>query len=164
MRLTNTLRDAFIRAVMQNVPSINYDAQVTKLVQDDIRAQLPAKIREIADDQDLRRYIHRETIWTASEFTNVVVYSDGSARLSDTAKAELNALTVKARAQSSKRDSLKSRLHACAYGVSTRKALAEMLPEFERYLPADEPAAMRSLPVVANVINEFKAAGWRAPE
>ncbi len=164
MRLTNTLRDAFIRAVMQNVPRVDYDAQVTKLVQADIRAQLPAKVREIADDPDLRHYLNCETIYTTSAFSNVTVYGNGSARLTDAAKAEMNALTLKYRAQSSTRDSLKSRLRACAYGVSTRKALAEMLPEFERYLPADEPAAMRSLPVVANVINEFKAAGWRAPE
>lgn len=163
MRLTNTIRDAFIRAVMQNVPSVDYDAQVTKLVQADIRAQLPAKVREIADDPELRHYLNRETIFTTSGFNNVTVYSNGSARLTDAAKAEINALTLKHRAQSSTRDSLKSRLHACAYGVSTRKALAEMLPEFERYLPADEPAAMRSLPVVANVINEFKAAGWKEP-
>lgn len=163
MRLTNTIRDAFIRAVMQNVPSIDYDAQVTKLVQDDIRMQLPAKIREIADDADLRHYLNRETIYTASGLSNVTVYCNGTAKLSDAAKAEMAALTLKLRAQSSTRDNLKSRLRACAYGVSTRKALAEMLPEFERYLPAGEPAAMRSLPVVANVVNEFKAAGWKEP-
>ena len=34
---------------------------------------------------------------------NVTVYSNGSAKLSDAAKAELNALTTKARAQSSTR-------------------------------------------------------------
>ena len=164
MRLTNTIRDAFILAVMQNVPREDYDAQVTKLVQDDIRAQLPAKIREIADDPKLRYYLKRETIYTESSFNNVTVYSNGSAKLSDAAKAELNALTTKARAQSSTRDGLKRRLRSCAYGVSTRKALVEMLPEFERYLPPDDPAALRSLPVVTNVVNEFKVAGWRAPE
>lgn len=162
MRLTNTIRDAFILAVMQNVPREDYDAQATKLVQDDIRAQLPAKIREIADDPTLRRYLKLETIYTGG-FNNVAVYSNGSAKLSDAAKEELNALTLKARAQTNTRDGLKSRLRSCAYGVSTRKALAEMLPEFERYLPPDEPADLRSLPVVANVVNEFKAAGWKAP-
>ena len=47
-----------------------------------------------------------------------------------------------------------------ALGASTRKGLADALPEFEKYLPADEPAAVRSLPVVANVVADFVKAGW----
>ena len=42
----------------------------------------------------------------------------------------------------------------------TRAALAAALPEFEKYLPADEPKALRSLPSMANVASEFVKAGW----
>ena len=35
-----------------------------------------------------------------------------------------------------------------------------MLPEFEKYLPADEQKALRSVPVVANLVADFTKAGW----
>jgi hypothetical protein len=44
--------------------------------------------------------------------------------------------------------------------VSTRKALVDLLPEFEKYLPADEAKAIASLPAVANVLSDFVKAGW----
>jgi hypothetical protein len=47
-----------------------------------------------------------------------------------------------------------------AEGASTRKALVAALPEFEKYLPAEVEAPVRSLPAIANVVAEFTKAGW----
>ena len=58
MRLTNTIRDAFILAVMQNVPREDYDAQVTKLVQDDIRVRELIVERPTLEDVFLARTGH----------------------------------------------------------------------------------------------------------
>lgn len=43
---------------------------------------------------------------------------------------------------------------------TTRKQAAEVLPEFEKYLPEDEPKALRTLPALANVAADFVKAGW----
>ena len=58
------------------------------------------------------------------------------------------------------RASLKSQLKSAAHSVTTRKALAALLPEFEKYLPADEAAACKTLPVVQNIVADFAKAGW----
>ena len=56
--------------------------------------------------------------------------------------------------------SLREKLHGCAYAVTTRKALVDLLPEFEKYLPADDASVCRTLPVVQNVVSDFVKAGW----
>jgi hypothetical protein len=80
--------------------------------------------------------------------------------LTPEAQAEVDALAEKASADKAARAVLSQRLRAVAYSVSTRKALAEALPEFAKYLPADEAEAMRTVPVIANVVADFVRAGW----
>lgn len=62
--------------------------------------------------------------------------------------------------QHDSRNNLETKLQAVAESCTTRKALLNALPEFEKYLPADDAAACRSLPVVANVVSDFMKAGW----
>lgn len=73
---------------------------------------------------------------------------------------KLEALAGQLHRQQQTRSALKDRLRSVAYACSTRKALLAALPEFEKYLPEDEPAALRTLPVVANVVADFVKAGW----
>jgi len=163
MRLTNTIRDAFISAVMQNVPSTDYKAEVGRLIRADVLAQLPPKVRAVAEDKDIRHHLNTCYIRTPGSFGNVAVRASDDTTVTQATQAILNLLWEKERAQREQRKKLEERLRACAYGVSTRKALAEMLPEFERFLPEDTPAANRSLPVVTGVVQEFVAAGFKVP-
>jgi hypothetical protein len=71
-------------------------------------------------------------------------------------------LKIKRSLQEKARADLRSKLKSVAYSVSTRKALVAALPEFEKYLPADEAKAVRTLPVVQNVVADFVKAGWPA--
>jgi hypothetical protein len=73
---------------------------------------------------------------------------------------KMNALAVAKATQASDRDTLSAKLQAAANSVATRKALVELLPEFEKYLPADEGAACKTLPAVANLLADFSKAGW----
>jgi hypothetical protein len=81
-------------------------------------------------------------------------------RLPEEALARVNALVTLHKEQKSKMDSLEYRLKAVAEGASTRKALVAALPEFEKYLPSEVEAPVRSLPAIANVVAEFTKAGW----
>lgn len=74
--------------------------------------------------------------------------------------AKLGEIAQKHGAQETHRSDLERKLKAVAYSMTTRKALADALPEFAKYLPPDEPTATRMLPVVANVAAEFMKAGW----
>ena len=75
-------------------------------------------------------------------------------------RAEVDALKAEMDASNKARKALAEKLRAVAYSVTTRKALAAALPEFEKYLPPDDAAAIRTLPVVANVVADFVKAGW----
>lgn len=163
MRLTNTIRDAYIRAVMQNVPSVDYQSQASKLVLDDIMAQLPPKVREIAMDKDQRRHLRFNYITTPGFKSSTGVLGSDDLRVTQACATKVRELAALNDQQDGVRNKLKTRLRQVAYSVSTSKALAEMLPEFARYLPADAPAAARSLPTVVNVVQDFVAAGWKAP-
>lgn len=163
MRLTNTIRDAFIRAVMQDVPKVDHDETARKLVLDDSAAQLPPKIKALVRSAETAPFVRTTDYWT--NMTDLGIYRAYAAsgdKYTPTADTlvKLKALNDAKREQEAARKALRSKLHAVAYGSTTRKNLADALPEFEKYLPADELAASRSLPVVANVVAEFVKAGW----
>jgi hypothetical protein len=73
---------------------------------------------------------------------------------------QVEAMLVELANQVEKRKELRSKLQATADAVTTRKALIDLLPEFEKYLPADEAKAVATLPAVANVLSDFVKAGW----
>lgn len=158
MRLTNTLRDAFVRAAMQDVPSVDYQEQMQKLITDDAVAQLPPKVRAIYQDPNLRHFVNTTYAYRYGS-VSIPCSSDGY-KPTDATSAAYKKLDEAKDAQSARRNELERKLKSCALACSTRKALADMLPEFEKYLPADEAAACRTLPVVANVVSDFVRAGW----
>jgi hypothetical protein len=161
MKLTNTIRDAFISAAMQDVPSVDYTEQARSLLLADSLAQLPPKIRAIANDKELSHFVNTGRYF-ASSLCYVAVYcGHGNEFKPSPAVAEKVAeLKLAADSQSQVAAELRTKIKAAAYSVTTRKALADLLPEFAKYLPADEQAALRTVPVVANVVTDFVKAGW----
>lgn len=161
MKLTNALRDAFVIAAMEDVPAEDYYSQAEKVVVDDIVDQLPPKVRAVWNDKNLRHWVDTTTYYMPGRMGSVAVpgsYRDPCA-LRPAAKAKVEKLAALNSTQDATRRDLKARLRAVAYACSTRKALAEALPEFEKYLPP-EVAPNRQLPAVSGVVTEFVKAGW----
>lgn len=159
MKLTKTIRDAFVRQVMDDVPSFDYDEQVRAAVMKLAVAELPPKIRAAWNDTDLRKYV--ATYYCYGGHVSVTVpgrrRDDSSTFSEHPAVQEILALKA---VQSEERKGLRDKLRGVAYSVTTHKALSDALPEFAKYLPPDEAAVNRSLPVVANVVASFVKAGW----
>ncbi len=160
MKLTNYMRDAFVRAVMDDVPEVDYKQQIRDTARKVVIDAMPAKLRAVWDDPRLQDYLITDHIRVAEcmyeylpTYPNIKDSLDAQAHI-------LEALRAKHRAQETQRYELRVKVKAVAYSAKTRKQLAEMLPEFEKYLPVDEAAAIRTLPVVANVVAELMAAGW----
>jgi uncharacterized protein (DUF2267 family) len=159
MRLTTTLRDAFVRAAMSDVPQIDYQAMTIKATLADAVAQLPPKVRAIYQDAELSRFVAREDSYNGNAYVRVPC-GTSNFYLSEKAAVEVAKFKAADEAQKAIASALRQKIRACALACSTRKALLEMLPEFEKYLPTDEAAACRTLPVVANVVSDFVKAGW----
>jgi hypothetical protein len=159
MRLTNYMRDAFICAAMNDVPQVDYDPAIREAATKAALANLPMKVQAVWSDPETRQHLETTYCSFGHRFT---INVPGACTKEHRAIAEAAALPLveKSDAQRKSRDALQSKLRAVAYGVTTRKALVDALPEFEKYLPADEPAAIKTLPVLANVVTDFVKAGW----
>jgi hypothetical protein len=164
MRLTNFLRDGFIRAVMHDVPKVNYEEQADKLARDTVRAMFKKDFPTI--DYDLAC----ESEWFESGSVNMpfginniymkCIKNYGMLKNDDKVWTKLEAIGAKKKEQETKMSSLEARLKGVAYACTTRKQLEEALPEFSAYLPDEEAKAAKTLPAVANVLSEFVQAGW----
>lgn len=163
MKLNNTIRDAFVRAVMDDVPSVDYDELAAKKVQDHAYQHLPPEIRKIYDKPAQRGYLKETHTCTPSLLRDVYAVTANPtyywAKDVPNLWVELEALAEQKAAQRAARDELKGKLQSVAYSVTTRKALEAALPEFAQYLPA-EAVVSKNLPAVANVVADFVKAGW----
>lgn len=161
MRLTKTLRDAFVRAAVADVPKIEYDELIRKAATQDIVEQLPPKVRDIWKDPQLSMYV--ETNWSTQygvSITYPCARGGDRFKLTPEASAKCAEWQRLGKEQDAMIRKLKDDLRGAAESVTTRKALAELLPEFEKYLPVSEQQALRSVPVIANLVADFARAGW----
>jgi hypothetical protein len=167
MRLTNTIRDAFIRAAMDDVPlGRSHIEEIRKLAQDDVFSKLPKDIQKIwKENKESRAFLrvrHDSVCNVSFAYPAISEYSNRTISISSEVKQKIQELRTEMDADDKVRKDLKDKLHGIAYSCTTRKQIAEALPEFEKYLPEDEGKALRSLPVVANIVADFTKAGWPA--
>lgn len=167
MKLTNYIRDAFVRSAMNDVPEVDYEEQIRSAGTKAVLDVLPADVRKAYDDEKQRPYVN--THYRKLGGVSMSVPGHGGCWSGEVAypvlpaKAikHLDELQMKHQEQQKQRSELESKLKAAAYACTTRKALAELLPEFEKYLPADEAKAQKvMLPAVANIVADFTKAGW----
>lgn len=163
MKLTKNLRNAFVRAAMNDVPQIDYDEQYRALGMNAAIAAMPADVlalykkrpeyfalnqHKLGDDTNYRFYEH------------VYVPMPEEQSFPAHVNEEMVRILTLQSAQAEARTLLRQKIEAAAASVTTRKALAELLPEFEKYLPADDRTATLNLPAVANIMADFIKAGW----
>ncbi len=162
MRLTNTLRDAFINAVMNDVPKVDYQEKLSKRVAVVVQNLYPKKVGEAIKESPewfskcyfckggmAVHYIGPPSHRTTDRFESEIF-----------ADSEVASIVKEHQDQNVKLYRLRARLKEVAYGVSTRKQLAEVLPEFEKYMPLEPLSATKNLPATTGVYNDFVKAGW----
>ena len=163
MRLTNTIREAFVRAVMHDVPSIDYGEKIRNLVNKKVAAiHKKASIQEIDKERLSTSYIRihgteKNRYSATSCYVCGLTENERKEIQSDSALIALADLEY---AQEATRNALRKKIDYAIKACSTRKQAVEALPEFEKYLPEDEAKAMRSVPAIANVLSDFVKAGW----
>lgn len=165
MRLTKHIREAFVRAAMDDVPYVDYEEQAKAIAEKAILEAMPASVKKLLKDNEAEPWINMSWVCMPRRFGNFSGYiprghNDGFQSLCPAAWIKINELHELNEKQLNVRTQLRIKLEGCAESVTTRKALADLLPEFEKYLPADERAAIKTLPAVANVIADFVGAGW----
>lgn len=160
LRLNELMRNAFVRAVMDDVPQIDYEAQAESLVQAEAVSKMPEKVRQVYDDPALRRFLFTSCFCTPPGLDNVYVYGESLEELSEGSVKVLKTIAEKARAQTAERKVLLDKIRKVSRAYGTREALVKAMPEFEKYLPVNPETPSRLLPVVQNVVSDFVKAGW----
>lgn len=158
MKLTNSMRSAFVRAVMADVPKINYQEQILKLMLEDAENQLPVEIRSLWKNEATKGFIRTKEVYEAG--TYVRVPATERFKFSVKCSESLDKLGASLAAQEKVLKGLETKLTSVAASCTTRQQLLDSLPEFEKYLPEDSIAACRSLPAITNVVSDFRKAGW----
>lgn len=165
MRLTNIDRDAFIKAVLDDVPSIDYQEQARVALQKKAVELLPPKLRTL--HKEFGHWFKTSKVWNMPHpLHGVYVVSLDGDEVSKQLQSDVDfwgsvkAIAANETAQSKVKVELRAKLHSCIYACQTSKQARERMPEFAKYLPPDDDAPSRTLPVVANVVADLVAAGW----
>ncbi len=156
MRLTNYMRDAFISAAIHDVPQENFEDQMQTLLIKAAISCLPPKVRAFYDDPATRDFVCQTQLPYGFKYA----YVPGLGALPEGTQEKYAELKEKQKEQNTRLRELRGQLRGVAYSARTRKALSALLPEFEKYLPADDSATCKTLPAVANVMADFVKAGW----
>lgn len=163
MRLTNLHRQAFVKAALQDVPQIDYDEQIHKLIVEDAINQLPVAIQRVAQDNQLKGWLKTVNYYPVVGLGIALFSQDRwnhNYTPSKKVQVELQSLLQKRKEQRETLRQLEEKLHGVAKSVTTRKALAELLPEFEKYLPTEQAPVSKSVPAISNMVGDFIRAGW----
>lgn len=162
MKLTKYHREAFVSAVMNDVPKVSYEEAYIKLINDDMLATADKKVVAILQDKILRNLIlsGHSTYCIGSRWgagLSCVTYA-GYVPSAKT-KAEVDALLEKLQNQDKTKDEVRAKVYAAISGCSTVKVALERLPEFAKYLPVEaEKGTM--LPAIINLAADLAKMGW----
>jgi hypothetical protein len=164
-RLTTYSRNAFIQAVMDDVPLVDYSEQAREKVQKFALSKLPAGVaaalKAFPDWFDVKAYISLPGV-----LANCYVVHRNRDELDKLLKAdkklwpELEAMAKAASAQAATRQALREKVKALAYSCTTVSALQTKAPEFAKYISGASAPVDRSVPVVQNIVADLVAAGW----
>jgi hypothetical protein len=164
MRLTNFLREAFVRAAIADVPKIDYQEQAHKYARAIIKDRFKEKFPELDYEAAAKSGWFKDSfISLPYHLSNIhAPVNCGSGMLSSDPPVwkKLEEFSKLKQEEDAKISALRSKLEGVAAACTTRKQLLEALPEFESYLPAEEAKAAKNLPAVANVLSDFVKAGW----
>ena len=172
MRLTKYHKEAFVMAVMADVPKHDFADDYAKLIKADMLENATPKIRAILTDSDVSHLVltgrdsvraesikidNRAYCYWELQLGSPVVYN--GYEKSKSVKAAESRLAHRAAEQMLTRKKLKASVEGIIGSCYTLKSAHERLPEFTKYLPEAEVKGSL-LPAIANLAAELVKAGW----
>lgn len=158
MKLTKNDREAFVNAVMNDVPQTDYDELAKRRAIEIITASYPAPVKAIYDDEKLREYLGTVYVYMPGDLLNF--YGPNTLDPDMHKNEEMKVLSGEKRKQAIAREELRREVAAAINACSTLKQAQERLPEFAKYLPAArDGSGLANLPAVANVVTKLTQAG-----
>lgn len=168
MKLTKSDRDAFVRAVLNDIPRTDYDQMARDLVLKASKDALPDVLKN--NWIEVEPYIAQTYYWMPDGVGTCSGYAQHSAsggyaatvfpEISDRVKD----IAAKARQQRAEREATKRELMTAIASCSTLKQAKERFPDLVKYLPAERvQAKTANVPAVRSevVMQALTRAGWK---
>lgn len=163
MRLTKDDKSAFVMAVMADLPEVDYNEQVRKIVTDYFVARLPEAVSRVYETApEWVNTLHVSTPGHCpTAYAPILDPSYNTQHDHPELWSTLVGISAQISAQHTVRRELQQQIRSAIEGCTTLKKAKEVLPEFEKYLPADRDSIInRSMPVISNLIVTLTEAGW----
>jgi hypothetical protein len=159
MRLTAAHKQAFVNAILNDTPTVDYDDLARKLVQEYLVSVAPPPIRAIYESPELRPYLEIRRDVIGHMWGGYYCRPPGELRLPKHIEDKLTNLRDRRDEQQRRNQELRDKLTALIAPVFTRAKAVELMPELEKYLPPEE-SKTTNLPVVSGTIAALIEAGW----
>lgn len=164
MRLTKSDKEAFVRAVMDDVPMVDYAEETRSRMKAWGLGSLPEELRSLA--KRFPSYINTVYVNTPAYLPSVYIACDPDWKYSGfeikcpALYAQLKELSMAAKEQEETCDALRRKITGLINECSTLKTAKQRLPEFEKYLPAERGVTGTINLPVSNVLAELTNLGW----
>lgn len=169
MKLTNDDKDTFVRAVMRDVPKVDYEEMFQIAANKLCRESMPPKLAAVYDDKKLRSHLKFDNnVWPKDD--NIGFRVENGNMLSCYTVLPVKWINIPGAVgmqqahieQKRKLEALESKVRGMIQGCSTLAQAKKLLPEFVKYLPAERKPKPQTinLPMVANVAADLVAMGW----
>lgn len=161
MRLNKHHKQAFVIAVVQDIPTVDYDEQAQKLVRDALFQKMPLEIQVIYENKKLREWLVTNHIRMPGSLSSLWTQHVGSHNPPAEINDQLEELARLKQEQTAKVRVIAQKVGGLINSVSTRKQALELMPEFEKYLPKETGSTgVTNLPAIQNTVAELVHMGW----
>jgi hypothetical protein len=166
MRLNNSIKQAFVKSVLDDSALVDYTTQITDRVKKYFYDIAPADVKKVYDNPKTQKYISSNSVSMnyGSEylgwFSAPLIPIDCVVTDMDLL-AELAYLKKQENEQQKKRWELETKLRGVIDSFTTVKTAREALPEFAKYLPEVDGSRCKTLPAIAGLVADLQNIGWK---
>ena len=159
MKLSKLTKQAIVRAIWNEVPEIDHKARKVAIQAALVELFTPEVKALYKTQPGALKVVYCTPLAGSTVRFCDMSYEDRHVTVADLTEEQIDSALEPYTEEDRARVEAHSKLTALVMGCSTRNQLVKLLPECEKYLPA-EASTDRSLPVVANVIADMTKLGW----
>lgn len=159
MKLTKLTKEAIVRAIWNEVPEVDHKARKVAIQAALVELFTPGVKALYKTQPGALKTVYCSSLAGSMVRSSDMSYEDRHVTVADLTEEQIDSVLEPYTEKDRARGEARNKLVDLVMGCSTRNQLVKLLPECEKYLPA-EAATDRSLPVVANVIADITKLGW----
>ena len=158
MRLTKTIKDQIISAIMADVPEVDYDTLIQDTAVKEGLKTVPPEIMRLKDKYP--EWIKGENYFYIPNFRSLCILHSSDSKSVENTKGIIAPLIKKYNDQVYERKTMKAKLEASFASITTDTKFAELFPDFVKYMPSEVKSATGFAVATTEVLDGLKKLGW----